>query len=252
MGIFKNYYRALGLDMLASFFDIRRAYRQLALKYHPDKSQTSATEENFKEINEAYKVLSDEQKREKYNKTFKSSGFDKEKFIKDPPVFHEIPITFEQINVGVVKKFKITKNIYDSRGNCKQKQTDIILDIKRGMKAGTKFPFRKEGDQRPQHIAADIIFVLVEKPHPHFTRNGNDLLIEMFHSFDQLNAGKLIISVPLLSRKKLHINLRNRTLQGLNKFKSSGNGLPDIDGTYGDLLVHIKIDLPAHIKAINT
>ena len=64
----KDYYEVLGLQKGASENDIKRAYKRLASKHHPDKNQGSKeAEEKFKEINEAYEVLGDEQKRAAYD-----------------------------------------------------------------------------------------------------------------------------------------------------------------------------------------
>jgi curved DNA-binding protein len=65
---YKDYYKVLGVDRNADDKEIKRAYRQLALKYHPDKNPgDKQSEEHFKEINEAYEVLGDPEKRRKYN-----------------------------------------------------------------------------------------------------------------------------------------------------------------------------------------
>lgn len=70
-----DYYEALGLSKTASTEEIKKAYRKLAFKYHPDKNQgNKAAEEKFKEISEAYAVLSDPEKRQQYD-TFGSAGF---------------------------------------------------------------------------------------------------------------------------------------------------------------------------------
>jgi curved DNA-binding protein len=64
----QDYYKVLGVEKNASADDIKKAYRKLALKYHPDKNQgNKEAEEHFKEINEAYAVLSDPQKRQQYD-----------------------------------------------------------------------------------------------------------------------------------------------------------------------------------------
>jgi curved DNA-binding protein len=65
---FKDYYKILGVDKSASTEEIKKAYRKLAVKYHPDKNQKSkSAEEKFKEINEANQVLGDPEKRKKYD-----------------------------------------------------------------------------------------------------------------------------------------------------------------------------------------
>lgn len=66
---YKDYYKILGVERKASTDEIRSAYRKLAMKYHPDKNPgDKKAEDKFKEINEAYQVLSDEQKRAHYDR----------------------------------------------------------------------------------------------------------------------------------------------------------------------------------------
>src|SRR5512143_695866 len=66
---YKDYYKVLGVERNASEGDIRKAYRKLAMKYHPDRNPNDKqAEERFKEINEACQVLSDSQKRAHYDR----------------------------------------------------------------------------------------------------------------------------------------------------------------------------------------
>ena len=65
---YKDYYKILGVERKASVQDIKKAYRKLAMKYHPDRNPgNKQAEETFKEINEAYQVLSDQEKRNRYD-----------------------------------------------------------------------------------------------------------------------------------------------------------------------------------------
>ena len=65
---FKDYYKILGVEKSATKEEISKAFRKLALKYHPDKNPNDkAAEEKFKEITEAHEVLSDPEKRKKYD-----------------------------------------------------------------------------------------------------------------------------------------------------------------------------------------
>lgn len=63
----KDYYKTLGISKGATDEDIKKAYKKQALKWHPDKNKSAAAEEKFKEIAEAYEVLSDPKKREVYD-----------------------------------------------------------------------------------------------------------------------------------------------------------------------------------------
>lgn len=63
----KDFYKILGIQKGANDDEIKKAYRKLALKYHPDKNKTTGAEERFKEIAEAYEVLSDKKKRDIYD-----------------------------------------------------------------------------------------------------------------------------------------------------------------------------------------
>lgn len=72
----RNYYEMLGVDKNASSSEIKRAYRTLAIKYHPDRNLgNKAAEEKFKDINEAYEILSDQTRRVQYDQSISRKNF---------------------------------------------------------------------------------------------------------------------------------------------------------------------------------
>ena len=64
----RDYYEVLGVERGASAEDVKRSYRQAALKFHPDRNKAPDAEDRFKEASEAYEVLSDPQKRQRYDR----------------------------------------------------------------------------------------------------------------------------------------------------------------------------------------
>lgn len=93
----KNYYKTLGVDILSSKDDIKRAYRELAKKYHPDKNPDNPeAEAMFKEIQEAYSILSDEDERAHYDIQLK--------YVMDPPKTHIYDCPPMQQDTIIIKK----------------------------------------------------------------------------------------------------------------------------------------------------
>jgi curved DNA-binding protein len=80
---FKDYYQILGIKENAELKDIKKAYRKLALKFHPDMNAEQGAEENFKEVAEAYEVLKDSERRAEYDELRKYGGASPDDF--QPP-----------------------------------------------------------------------------------------------------------------------------------------------------------------------
>lgn len=263
----KDYYKTLGLQKGATDDELKKAYRKMALKYHPDKNKSPGAEDKFKEIAEAYEVLNDPKKREIYDKygeeglkggmggggggggpggnftyafhgdpheTFRmffgdenpfgqffqfSSGgrpgganrmfggedmdVDDDPFggftnmmgghhgfnmggagggttgghrRQDPTITHDLLVSLEDILKGTTKKMKITRKVLNPDGRTTRSEDKMIsIEVKPGWKEGTKVTFPKEGDQTPNNIPADVVFVIKDKAHPVFKRDGSDI-----------------------------------------------------------------------------
>lgn len=76
---------------------------------------------------------------------------------------------------GCTKKMKISRKVFQADGSSRKEDKVLTIDVKPGWKSGTKITFQREGDQTPNKIPADIVFIIRDKPHPHFKRDGSDL-----------------------------------------------------------------------------
>uniref|UniRef100_A0A3Q3WJW0 Uncharacterized protein n=1 Tax=Mola mola TaxID=94237 RepID=A0A3Q3WJW0_MOLML len=283
-----GFYDALGVKPSATPEELKKAYRKLALKYHPDKNPTEG--EKFKQISQAYEVLSDAKKREMYDrggeKAIKEGGtvgsggsfaspmdiFDMffgggsrmHRERKGKNIVHQISVTLEELYNGATRKLAVQKNVVcekcEGRGSrkgaaqmcmschgtgmqvrmhqilpgmvqqvstvcqgcqgqgqrishkdrCKAcggrkilRQKKILeVHIDKGMRDGQKIVFHGEGDQEPGIEPGDIITVLDQREHPHFTRKGQDLVRSM----------ELQLVEALCGFKKPVQTLDNRTL----------------------------------------
>ena len=95
----------------------------------------------------------------------------------DPPVVHDLQVTLEEVFSGCVKKMKIShQRLNPDRRSWRTQDKILEVEIKKGWKEGTKITFPKEGDETPTNIPADVVFVLKDKPHPVFRRDGADII----------------------------------------------------------------------------
>lgn len=334
----KDYYRILGISKSASDDEIKKAYRKLALKYHPDKNRSAGAEEKFKEIAEAYEVLSDAKKREVYDKfgeeglkggagtaggggggtsyafhgdpkatfaqffgsaspfqtffefggpignqvfsfhdddmdiddiglgvgpqcpggqggAFRSHSFN---FVgphsgrvggkdraQDPAIEHDLYISLEEILRGCTKKMKISRRVVQPDGTTKKEDKVLTINVKPGWKAGTKITFPKEGDQGRGKVPADIVFIIRDKPHPLFRREGSDIRYICKISLKQALCGT-IIEVPTLTGEKINLNLTREIVKPNSVKRIQGHGLPypKEPSRKGDLLVSFDVKFP--------
>lgn len=318
-----DYYARLGVDKKADEETIKKAYRKLALKWHPDRNQGNKEEadKKFKEISEAYEVLSDKNKRQVYDTygeeglkggapaggpgggnggfSFKFGGapggggggpqfrpadadFIFQQFFggRDPfafqaggddddddefaqygfggmparratmaPARRHLPVTLEDLYTGCTKRLKITKKVYD-RATRQASQTEKIISvqIKPGWKAGTKIRFPKEGDELPDGRVQDVEFVIEEKPHGTYTRDGDNLRMDLPLTIVQALAG-FTTHIRTLDGKELAVSNKMATRPG-QEIRFPGRGMPHQKdpSRKGDLIIKANVAFPAALS----
>jgi len=325
----KDYYRVLGIAKGASDDEIKKSYRKLAMKYHPDKNNAPGAEEKFKEIGEAYDVLSDPKKKQIYDQygedglkgssggggvpnfgegpgyTYSYHGDPRATFtqffgssnpfesffsggpggmggnmggpqemdidieqmfggfgghmgghkqkkntkVQDPTVEKEVFVNIEEIAAGCEKKMKISRKVYRDDGSLSVEDKVLKINIKPGWKSGTKVTFSQEGDRLPGKIPADIAFIIKDKPHPIFTREGSDIKYIYKIPLREALCGT-IVQVPTLEGKKVGINCTGEVIKPTTTKRLQGYGLPypKEPSKKGDIIVGFDVLFPDAIS----
>ncbi|CAN8004359.1 unnamed protein product [Ixodes hexagonus] len=364
----KDYYKILGVARTANEDDIKKAYRKLALRYHPDKNKSAEAEEKFKEVAEAYEVLSDKKKRDIYDKfgeeglkgnagggsgpggpggqsytytfhgdpratfaqffgtdnpfenffqgfgggpggginmffggeddmeldhdpfgvpmgggrpgvnPFRSQSFTagsrgpsvgKPHGRQDPAIEHDLHVTLEEVLRGCVKKMKISRKVLGPDGRTPRREEKVLtINVKPGWKAGTKITFQREGDQLPGSIPADIVFIIRDKPHPLFKREGADLryvakislrdvgspalslLLSLYSFLTRFQAlCGVKVDIPTLAAKKVSLSF-TEVLTPTTVKRLQGYGLPQPKdpSKRGDLIISFDIQFPENLS----
>ncbi|KAF9647989.1 DnaJ-domain-containing protein [Thelephora ganbajun] len=369
----QDYYKLLGVDRNASEDEIKKAYKKMALKWHPDRNAGSeSASKKFKEISEAFEVLSDKQKRTIYDQlgeeglkgggggpppgasgfssfpggsfggfpggggTFNfttsspgggfsgggfnptdpnmifeqifgsfggfggmggmggarsrgasmfddgddmgpfpssggmpggmpgsrpSSGRRSPRTFTQPTQPNEIskplPISLEDLYQGVTKRMKVSRKLLgggtEEKASWPDLQGVLEINVLPGWKSGTKVRFPRAGNEQPMGESQDLVFVVEEKPHPTFTRGGNDLIVaQKLPLVEALTGegGKRIIEQ--LDGRKLQVLVPLGVVKPGQQTTISGEGMPvRKEGQVhkkGDLIVRWEIVFPNRLS----
>ncbi|CAD6240733.1 unnamed protein product [Miscanthus lutarioriparius] len=96
---------------------------------------------------------------------------------KPPAIENRLPVSLADLYKGVTKKMKISRETIDASGRISNAEDILTIEVKPGWKKGTKITFPDKGNEAPNMKPADIVFIIDEKPHDVFTRDGNDLVM---------------------------------------------------------------------------
>lgn len=156
----------------------------------------------------------------------------------------KLPVSLEDLANGTTKKMKIKR-----RRQSGPEEKVLSVTIKPGWKAGTKLTYANEGDLQPDGGFQDVIFVIEEKPHPRFKRNGNDLEFTLDLTLKEALLGFSKI-IETLDGKKIKIESSRPVKPGhIITYPNNGMPISKSPGTKGDLLVKIKVEFPSILNA---
>ena len=276
---FIDYYKTLGIDKSASEADIKKAYRKLARKYHPDLNPNDETSKvKFQELNEANEVLSDAEKRKKYDKYGKdwkhADEFEKQGQYQqqnrssqsNSSRFNEQDYSsfFESVfgNMGGGRQksasFKgqdyaseIRLSILDILVSQKQTLTvngkNIRITIPAGVENGQTIKIAGHGAQGLNGGPNGDLYIsfIIDNP-TKFKRDGNNLLLEVVLDFYTAILGGELTIDTLSSKVKL--NIPEGTQVG-SKVKLKGKGMPIYkkEGEFGDLIITYSVKIPTNL-----
>lgn len=255
----RDYYVVLGVTREATELEIKRAFRELARKHHPDVSKEDAGEK-FREINEAYAVLSDRDARARYDRWGHAddspTGFGavvdaaqdiindvfrrRRGKIKGKDIRYTLEISFEDAAFGVTKQITVPGPAGNSR--------EITIVIPPGLKEGTVKTLKGEGEPGKGGAANGDLHVQIRTgEHAQFRRDGLDVRSDHTITFAQAALG------AVLDIKTIDGEVKMRIPEGTQPggvFRIRGRGIPQAAGKAsprGDHLVHIQVEVPTEL-----
>lgn len=257
---FKDYYAVLGVDRTASQDDIKKAYRRLARKYHPDANPGSKeAEEKFKEIQEAYEVLGNPETRAKYDQLgsrwreyermqqdpFAGGGFTdfggaggfegfsdffrmffgEDLLRRQQAVEATLSVSLDELYTGTTKRIQVAGQV-------------VEVPLKPGTPPNTRLRLRGKAPDR-----GDLLLRLQVQPHPRFSLKGRDL-----HASLEVPLYTALLGGPVefthLGGQRLRITLPPETPNGhILQLRSKGW----LASPPGDLYLTVQIQLPKNL-----
>jgi molecular chaperone DnaJ len=276
----KDFYDILGVAQGASSDEIKKAYRKLALKYHPDRNPGDAGDEKFKEIGEAYSVLSDSAKREEYDRLraavrsgagagfpggggFRATdfGFGEEFDVEDLLSqlfgggrasggfnfggFGNRPRRGRDVETTVTLSFDEAARGTERRVRL-DGQNETTVRIPAGISDGARVRARGRGESvGPGGESGDLYVRVNVAPHPVFGRRGKDLTLNLPVTFAEAALGA-DVKVPTLNGP-VTLKIPSGTSSG-KTFRLRGRGIKHADGSEGDILATVQVAVPQKLS----
>jgi len=248
-----DYYSILGVKREASLEDIKRAYRSLAMKHHPDRGGDQA---EFQKIQEAYSVVGDQQKRRAYDQQGSnpfSQNINEEmfsQFFRNPFGFnrtHRNPNISVNIEISLEDAFR-GKNIDAEIGLSNGTKKLISISIPSGVETGMNIRYPGMGETTHTKLPpGDLIVNVIIAKHKIWTREGDHLIYEKtISAFDAIIGCNL--NLTTIDGKMLSISIPPGT-QPETILSCKGEGMPNVHTKQrGNLLIKVKVVIPKNLS----
>ena len=284
----KELYSILGVAKTASADDIKKAFRKLAVKYHPDKNPgNKEAEEKFKELNEAYEVLSDPDKRKKYdqfgehwNRVGEQQGKEGGRhyyqggpgqqfhFGGDPSEFFGSGAAYSDLFENLFRggggqgngsrsragdiRGSISISLEDAfQGAAKVFEINgekIRIQLKPGAYDGLEIKLAGKGNRAGRNKKAGDLFLVIQvSPHPLYERKGNDIRQPLKIDLFTAVLGGEVQFSTLAGNLKLKIPAGTQNGKTL-RIKGKGMPVYGQPGSSGDLLLNIQVSIPENLS----
>jgi DnaJ-class molecular chaperone len=280
----RDYYEVLGVPRTADEQQIKAAFRRLAMRYHPDRNPGDpSAAERFKEINEAYAVLSDPEKRRQYDRfgpdweRFQGTGERGSPFGDVHVEYRNLsPEDLEDLFGGGGPFGSFFHDLFGTgfrgadvgtHGSDVEAEAQISLEeaftgvtrtveiggrrgrrlvqvrIPAGVRDGTRIRVAGQGERGPAGRAGDLYLRVHVRPHPTFRREGDDLHVRVPVPLDVAILGGEVL-VPTLTGKQVALRVPAGSQNG-SRLRLRGLGMPSLrGGGRGDLYAELDLRLP--------
>src|ERR1700716_821262 len=281
---YKDYYKTLGVSKSASTDDIKKAYRKLARQYHPDVNKKPDAEKKFKEINEANEVLSDPEKRKRYDTVGPDwEGFAQQgesPFGDDASGFSDFFRTLfgqtanggfgeaddmfgrartrtrararqgedveGEVEITLPEAYKGSEQVIQISRENGEPARRLTVKIPPGVRDGQRIRLAGQGNPGVGGGPAGDAYLRVRvKPHPFFTRDGDDLRVDLPVAMHEAMLGGEV-TVPTL-KGRVSLRIPPETQNG-RTIRLAGQGMPRAGGGHGDLYSTVKVVMPTKLS----
>lgn len=264
-----NYYQTLGINRSASDAEIKSAYRKMAMKHHPDRG---GDEKKFKEVEEAYRILSDPQKKQMVDMGVDPNAGPQSGFNQGPFEFHFNSGNFEDIfgnfgpfgfgrqqrrnkslniNIEITLEDVLNGKKLDAEISLPNGSTKLIsIEIPPGIDHGQQIKYSGMGDHSLKDAPpGDLIVNVYIRNNTEFQRQGDMLITKKIVSVWDAILGSSI-EIKTLDGKTLNITVPPGT-QPETMLSCKNEGLPNMRSRKrGNLMIKIQIDIPRNLNEV--